>query len=289
MVDLNGLALCSGVGGLERGIASVFEEYRTVCHVEGEAYAVACIISQMEKGWIHESPVWSNLRTFDGSKWRGKVDVISSGFPCQPFSKAGNILGIDDPRYLWPDVSRIIGEIRPSIVILENVPNVIDHVGTNIFGDLSEMGYCSSWGIIRASDAKAPHRRARFFSISIHTNAYSRGLSIYNFKQESYDRIFGKGKLERNKSEGLCEDLSNSNRNRKSIMPFDDKKKGFISKSEPGTKWKIEPRMARMADGVAYWMDRIRACGNGVVPDQAKLAIEILLKQLIDFIEDSKL
>jgi len=289
VVDLNGLALCSGVGGLEQGIASVFKDYKTVCHVEGETYAVGVLISQMEKGSIHDSPIWSDLRTFKGSKWRGKVDVISSGFPCQPFSKAGKGKGKEDHRYLWPHVSRIIGEVLPSIVILENVPKIIDHSGKNIFGDLAEMGYCSSWGIIRASDAKAPHRRERFFSISIHTNSYSRGLSIYNFKQESYDRIFGKGKLERNKSQRLCKDLPNSNSNRKSIMSFDDKKRRFISKSDPGSKWEVEPRVARVADGVAYWMDRIRACGNGVVPDQAKLAIEILLKQLIDFIEDSKL
>jgi DNA (cytosine-5)-methyltransferase 1 len=289
VVDLNGLALCSGVGGLERGIESVFENYKTVCHVEGEAYAVACIISQMEKGWIHEAPVWSDLRTFDGSKWRGKVDVISSGFPCQPFSQAGNIKGIDDPRYLWPHVSRIIGEVRPSLVILENVPNVVEHVGTHIFGDLSEMGYCCSWGIVRASDAKAPHQRRRFFAVAIHTNTYNNGFPIFKFKKESNDNIYGARKLEGNRTERLCSNVSDSNSNSKPNLSFDDRKGGIVQEHFRIEEWKVEPRVARVADGVAYWMDRIRACGNGVVPQQAKLAIETLFKQLIDFIEDSKL
>lgn len=287
-MDLNGLALCSGVGGLEQGIASVFENYRTVCHVEGEAYAVACIISQMEKGLIHESPVWSDLRTFKGSNWRGKVDLISSGFPCQPFSKAGKIQGKEDPRYLWPHVSRIIGEVQPKIVILENVPNVIDHAGKNIFGDLSEMGYCCSWGIVRASDANAPHQRRRFFAIAIHSNAYNDGFPIFKFKKESYGNIFGKRKLEGDRFERLCSNVSNSNGHIQSNFTFNDSKRRFIQQPFTIKEWKIEPAVGRMADGVANWMDRMRACGNGVVPQQAKLAIETLFKQLFDFIEDSK-
>ena len=286
MVDLNGLALCSGVGGLERGIASVFENYRTVCHVEGEAYAVACIISKMEKGFLHEAPIWSDLRTFDGSKWRGHVDVISSGFPCQPFSKAGNTLGIDDPRYLWPDVSRIIGEVRPNIVILENVPNVLEHVGKNIFGDLSKMGYCCSWGIVRASDANAPHQRRRFFAVAVNTDTYNNGFPIFKLKKNSYENIYGKRQLEGSSTERLCSNFSNSNSNRKPNMSFDDRKGRIVQQHFRIEEWEVEPPVGRMVDGVAYWMDRLRACGNGVVPQQAKLAIETLLKQLIDFIEN---
>ena len=285
-VLLNGLALCSGVGGLERGIASVFRNYKTVCHVEGEAYAVACLVSQMEKGFIHEAPVWSNVRTFNGKAWIGKVDIISGGFPCQPFSQAGKQKGIDDERYLWPSISKIISQIRPSIVILENVPIVLNHAGKIIFGDLAKMGYNSSWCVIRASDAEAPHRRERFFSISIHSNSYNDGFPISFIKEESYDRILEERKIQGSCFERLCSNVSNTHSNSKSNKSINVKQRGIFQKSE---HWKVEPGVGRMADGVAHWVDRLRACGNGVVPQQAKLALEILISNLNLEFKDSKL
>lgn len=337
MVGLNGLALCGGVGGLERGIESVFVDFRTVCYVEGEAYAAACLISQMEKGWIYEAPVWSNVRTFDGKPWRRKVDIISGGFPCQPFSKAGKQKGKDDERHLWPDISRIIGEVQPSIVILENVPNVIDYAGTDIFGDLAKMGYNSAWGIVRASDANAPHQRARFFSISINTDAYNDGLPLHLIKEDCHGRIVGTRTLEGSRIEGFCSNVSNTNNKNEAMRgkhkavqkpifcgqidssrSIDDGREGHNKKTwktsenvpNPNGKglevwgcitknieekfeatkrshqieriptWSIEPELGRVADGVAYRVDRLRACGNGVVPQQARLALEILISKL---------
>ena len=275
---MNGLALCAGVGGLERGIESIFNRYKTVCYVEGEAYAASCLISQMEKGWVDEAPIWSNVRTFDGNPWRGKVDIVSGGFPCQPFSQAGKQKGTEDKRHLWPEISRIIGEIRPSIVILENVPNVTDIAGSIIFADLAKMGYNSSWGIVRASDANAPHRRARFFSISIDPNTYNDGLPISIFKEDCHDRIFAEGGLERSFIERLCSNVSNSNSKSKSNSTIYVEERRIFQKSTWIIEnWIPEPGMGRMADGVANWMDRLRACGNGVVPQQAKLALEILI------------
>ena len=284
---MNGLALCGGVGGLERGIESVFVNFKTVCYVEGEAYAAACLVSQMEKGWIHEAPIWSNVRTFDGKQWRGKVDIISGGFPCQPFSKAGKQKGKDDERHLWPDISRIIGEVQPSIVVLDNVPNVIDHAGTDIFGALAKMGYDSAWGGVRASDANAPHQRSRFFSISINTDTYDDGLPLHLIKEDCHGRIIGKRIMEGSRIEGFCSNVSNPNGKGLEVWgcipnnlqeEFKATKRSHQIERIP--TWSIEPELGRVADGVAYRVDRLRACGNGVVPQQARLALEILISKL---------
>lgn len=118
---LNGLALCAGIGGLELGIKLVYPSYTTVCYVEIEAYNVACLVKRMEEGFLDKAPVWSDVRTFDGKPWRGKVDIVAAGFPCQPFSLAGKLKRESDDRHLWPDIARIIRECEPSLVFLENV------------------------------------------------------------------------------------------------------------------------------------------------------------------------
>ena len=240
---MNGLALCAGVGGLELGIERVFDGYRTVAFVEGEAFAASNLVKKMEEGSLAPAPIWSDLRTFDGIPWRGKVDVLSAGFPCQPFSIAGKREGVEDSRHLWPSVSSIIGQVRPSIIVLENVPGVIDAAGLGIAGNLSQMGYDFAWGIVRASEAGAPHRRARFFGVALNTNTNNTG-------REKPRRTFSN----------------------------DEKHKT----SQCGGWWKVEPGMGRVVDGVADWVDRLRACGNGVVPHQAELAIRILLNTLIE-------
>src|SRR3954471_24871501 len=107
-LTLHGLALCAGIGGLELGIASVLRSYRTVCYVEGEAYAAACLVARMEEGRLHSAPIWSDLRTFGGRPWRGRVDVVTTGYPCQPFSLAGRRAGAEDLRHLWPQVARVV-------------------------------------------------------------------------------------------------------------------------------------------------------------------------------------
>lgn len=288
---MNGLALCAGVGGLERGIESFLPDYRTVCYVEGEAYVAACLVAQMAKGLVDEAPIWSDVRTFDGKPWRGKVDLISAGFPCQPFSKAGKQKGTEDPRHLWPSISRIIGEVRPSIIVLENVPNVLDFAGPIVFGDLAQMGYDSAWGIVRASDAGAPHRRARFFALAIHSDTDHHGLTISEFTEDHDERVIEGRKLAGDRAEGLCGDVSDSNgegsqrhwfslEREAEEIPAPLLGQGNQPRSWTRPGWTPEPGMDRMVDGVANWMDRLRACGNGVVPQQATLALRILLETL---------
>jgi len=235
---MNGLALCAGVGGLERGIESIIPRARTVCYVEGETYSASVLASKMEAGSISKAPIWSNVLTFDGNPWRGKISFLSGGFPCQPYSTAGKQLADKDPRDLWPDFCRIIGEVRPKFIFLENVPNVVYWILPRILEDLSTIGYDCAWCVVGASNVGAPHKRARWF------------LFAY----------------------------SNSER-------FQTERKIYLSKEKKFSWswdcdwWKVEPGMGRMVDGVAHWVHRMRACGNGVVPQQAAYAYSMLMER----------
>lgn len=154
---VNGLAICAGIGGLELGLQIAVPEYRTVCAVEGEAFAAALLVSKMEVGELAPFPIWSDVRTFDGRPWRGKVDIITAGFPCQPHSVAGKRKGTEDERWIWPDIAKIAGEIRPGFVLLENVPGlsyagkdgkiVVDPAAMGrVLGDLAAIRFNAVWG-----------------------------------------------------------------------------------------------------------------------------------------------
>jgi hypothetical protein len=111
---LAGLALCAGVGGLDLGLRlALGRAYRTVGYVDREAFAAAVLVARMADKALDPAPVWDDIETFDGTAWRGRVDLVSAGFPCQPFSAAGQGRGIDDERWLWPHLARIIAEAGP--------------------------------------------------------------------------------------------------------------------------------------------------------------------------------
>ncbi|MBW2561232.1 MAG: DNA cytosine methyltransferase [Deltaproteobacteria bacterium] len=152
---LNGLAVCAGVGGLELGLRiALGHAYRTVCYVEREAYAAACLVARMEESALDIAPVWDDLTTFDGSLWRGVVDIVVAGEPCQPFSLAGKRRGASDSRYLWPQVARIVREVEPSLVFLENVSGAVDaRYGHK--AELESLGYRVEAGLFSAEEVGA--------------------------------------------------------------------------------------------------------------------------------------
>ena len=176
---INGLALCAGYGGLELGCSLAGLPLRVVCHVEREAYAVANAVGAMAvgmaSGGMDPAPIWDDLETFSGFRWRGRVDLITAGIPCQPWSQAGKRLGEADERWIWGDVDRIISEVVPSIVFLENVPGLKRGGLGDILGTFQRLGLSTEWGMVRASDAGAPHRRARIFILAADAD---RGRSI---------------------------------------------------------------------------------------------------------------
>lgn len=318
---MNGLALCAGYGGLEFGIERVLPGARTVCYVEGECFAVQHLVKKMEEGRLDEAPIWSNVKTFRGQEWRGKVDWISGGFPCQPYSTAGKQLGEADPRDLWPDFVRIIGEVRPGFLFFENVPNIVKLRLDQIVLDLDKLGYHASWCVVAASDVGAPHQRKRWFLLAVR-NTDCPGLMEHQQSKESRQGIIGKGEMAGDRPQDLSDSHTNSQRSgryenkqcsserksnlervrgkvshpdkigrreiplegRESIgkMPGLDGHQGGINTWHGGfeTVWKVEPGMGRLVDGASDWVDKLRILGNGVVPQQAAYAFQILGERL---------
>jgi len=162
---LNELALFAGTGG--GLLASDLLGWRTVCAVEIEPYCREVILRRQRDGVLDLFPIWDDVRTFDGRPWSGLVDVVTAGFPCQPFSLAGQRRGEDDDRNLWPETIRILREIRPRYALLENVPGLLvsGYFG-RILGDLAEGGFDAEWGVFSAAECGAPHRRERLWILA---------------------------------------------------------------------------------------------------------------------------
>jgi DNA (cytosine-5)-methyltransferase 1 len=164
------LSLCSGYGGIGKGLRQVLPRMRDIAHVEIEAFAVANLVAKMENELLDEAPIYTDVKTFPYQVFCGCVDILSGGFPCQPFSSAGNRQGVEDPRHLYPYISRGISKCKPRIVFLENVEGIIssktadgESVLKYVLSDLEEMGYRATAGIFSASEVGAPHQRKRVF------------------------------------------------------------------------------------------------------------------------------
>lgn len=173
--ELRGLSLCAGYGGLELGLAIAEPGYRTVCFVEREAHAAATLVARMEDQAVEPAPVWGDLKSFDGRPWRGRVHILTAGYPCQPFSLAGKRRGKADARHLWPDVERIIAEVEPLAVFAENVEGHIDLGFAEVASSLRRLGYEPKAGLFTAREVGARHRRRRLFVLA-YANGYRCGL-----------------------------------------------------------------------------------------------------------------
>ena len=160
------LSLCSGAGGLDLGVRLAIPTARVVCYVEHEAYACAVLVSRMAEEALDSAPLWSDLRTFDGRPWRGAVDLVVGGYPCQPFSTAGSRKGTEDPRHLWPHVARILRECGAPWLFVENVRGHVSLGLDVVYAELLGMGFRPEGGIFAADEVGAPHRRERLFVLA---------------------------------------------------------------------------------------------------------------------------
>ena len=167
-VDYTGISICSGVGGLELGLKCAVPTAIIKCCVEREAYAIGTLNARMQDKWLDPAPMWPDLRTFDGKPWRGKVDFIVGGYPCQPFSVAGKGKGKKDERWLWGDIKRIIGEVQPSLCFFENVARHLSVGFEQVANDLDDLGFGVAAGLFSAEEVGAPHQRKRLFIMAHH-------------------------------------------------------------------------------------------------------------------------
>ena len=169
---MNELHLFAGAGGGILG--SELFGIRTICAVELEPYPASVLLARQNDGLLPPFPVWDDVCTFDGRPWRGLVDVVSGGFPCQDISAAGKGAGIDGARSgLWREMHRIINEGRPEFAFLENSPLLVGRGLARVLGDLSEIGYDAEWLVLGADDVGAPHVRKRIWILAHdpHTNS----------------------------------------------------------------------------------------------------------------------
>jgi DNA (cytosine-5)-methyltransferase 1 len=171
---MNELALFAGAGGGILG--GKLLGWRTVCAVEWEAYPASVLCARQNDRLLPPFPIWDDVQTFDGKPWRGIVDVVSGGFPCQDISAAGKGAGIDGERSgMWTEMARIIREVRPRFVFVENSPMLTSRGLGTVLGDLASMGFDAEWGVLGAADVRAKHKRDRIWVMAYANNSKRRG------------------------------------------------------------------------------------------------------------------
>lgn len=246
---MNELHLFAGAGG--GLLASKLLGWNTVCAVEIEQYPREVLLQRQRDGMLERFPIWDDVRTFDGKPWRGKIDVISGGFPCQDISSAGKGAGITGSRSgLWKEYARIIGEVRPSFVFAENSPLLRSRGLGTVLHDLNELGYNARWGVLGAGHFGAVHKRARMWILA------------YDTEDTSIKKMQAKNRT-------LCSKWSKW-------------ESGGATGCVGWQGWGVcESRLDRVIDGVADRVDRTRAIGNGQVPAVAALAFSILSEGIV--------
>ena len=189
--DVHHISLCAGIGGIDLGLSRCIRGLGTIAYVEGEAFAAGCLAKAMEAGRLDKAPIFTDVRSFPFGRFRGLVDVISGGFPCQPFSSAGQRKGTEDPRHLWPSIKRGLGECLPRVAFFENVDGILHAksegyhcVLHHVLSDLEELGYRSTAARFSAREVGAPHRRRRWFILGVR-DAYREGEPIITVNEEA--------------------------------------------------------------------------------------------------------
>jgi len=168
------ISLCSGYEGIGLGLRRVLPSLREIAYVEREGFPVANLVAKMEAGELDQAPVFTDVKQFPYGKFRGQVDILSGGFPCQPFSCAGQRKATDDPRHLFPYIRDGIRDCEPRIVFLENVGGIIsaktgdgESVLKYVLRELEGLGYRATAGVFSAEEVGAPHQRKRVFILGM--------------------------------------------------------------------------------------------------------------------------
>lgn len=289
---LRELALFAGNGG--GLLASVLLGWRTECAVELERYRCERICQRQNEGHLEPFPVWcGDVREFDGRPWRGRVDVVSGGFPCQGISQANpDALGLEDPRSgLWKEQLRILREVgdgqpreRKPLLWVENSPMLTSRGLGTILGDLAALGYDARWGVLGADDVGGFHIRKRLFLVGYADRARLEGLAGHGDAHRGPDtaghapaagfRVLADG-------DGSREHQLQGGGSEVGRGAWDGGDECFWAGAKfvlcrDGKVRAVKPGVCGMADGVADRVDRISALGDGQVPAVVAAAWRIL-------------
>ena len=240
---MNELHLFAGAGGGILG--GMLLGHTCVCAVEIEPYCREVLLQRQRDGILPRFPIWDDVRTFDGKPWRGIAEVVCGGFPCTDISAANhNGKGVDEGEHsgLWREMARIICEVRPAKVLVENSPMLTNRGLGSVMGDLAAMGYDARWGVLGACNAGLLHKRERIWIAA-------------NTADESKQADTGREWQERIREGAKIRNTPLST--------------GW---------WASLPPIPRMADGLASGLDRNRAIGNGQVPAVVALAWRLLME-----------
>lgn len=244
--------LFAGAGG---GLLSdLILGHEPVVAVEWDAYCCQVLRERAEEGWFPGLQVWEgDVRLFDPSEYKGKVDCIHAGFPCQDISVAGSQAGIDEGTRsgLYREVLRIADEVRPDDIFLENVSAIIGgddgRMLRIVSGDIASLGYTPIWLPLSASQVGANHGRERWWCLARKTERVR--ISNPNSAHEGREWMSERTQKERAEHSEFC-------------------------------WWAREPKICRVADGIPDWSHQLKALGNGQVPLQAAVAFSILWKMM---------
>lgn len=240
---MNELALFAGAGGGILGGRLL--GWRTVCAVERDAYAAQVLAQRQNDGILRPFPIWSDVTTFDGRPWKGIADIVSGGFPCQDISVAGKGAGIEGLRSgMWKQMRRIVSEVEPYGVYVENSPALTIRGLGVVLGDLAEMGFDAEWGVLSCEEVGGVHLRERIWIKATNTRRERR-------ERLKQDQVFRFSRFPWGEDVRGIEDLRN-----RSDLP--------------------ESLVRRINHDVAFGMDRLKAIGNGQVPRVAATAFRIL-------------
>lgn len=282
------LSLFSGIGGID--LAAQWAGIETVAFCEIDPYCQKVL----KKHWP-DVPIYSDIKELRGEDI-GTVDIVAGGFPCQPFSVAGKQRSKEDDRYLWPEMFRIIQETKPTWVVGENVPGIINLALDQVLSELESTGYETITFNIPACGVNAPHRRARIFIVgysehngqSAIKKLRSNEATSNKWGQEEQkktrelaraNRPTNVPSLRRSK-EGSQQDVANTRcklwKSRNATEMGTDKRKWThsnihnksSSKGYRTGQWKSEPNVGRVANGISRRVDKLRGLGNAVVPQQ---------------------
>jgi DNA (cytosine-5)-methyltransferase 1 len=273
------LSLFSGIGGLD--LAAEMAGFTTVGQCEWADF----LTKVLEKHWP-DVPRWRDIRTLTGGDFYNRtglrtVDVISGGFPCQPFSVAGKQKGKEDERFLWPEMCRVIRELKPHYVIGENVPGILRIAAADVVADLEREGYNAVVFDYEAAAVGAFHRRERIFFVG-------------ERRQDNVADTDGKG-LQRRDGTKLseCADQRAAGESGALLCNTTGERLSFGTKIQMGgrteeqkpersNRWPTEPNVGRVAHGIPDRVDRIKSLGNAVVPQQAYPIFNAIMEVLID-------
>lgn len=290
-----------------------------VCHVEREVYAAATLVARMADKALDQAPVWDDLTTFDGRPWRRRVDCITAGIPCQPYSLAGDRKGHEDERALWPELVRIVEECEPAFVFIENVPIFLKYFEP-VWSCLSGVGFRFAPPLFQtAAQCGAPHLRKRLFILAAHANrsglwdesGWRRGKGRRGapIARDSHDiasdtrgaglevgsrPALGRGDLRHEGAPAAACSGESAHANSSGLQGewsgwvFDSERQTLRHHADGcrdgcrtcGTHWEAESPPVRMDAGTATRVDELRSIGNSVIPDMAAAAWPYLMSRL---------